>query len=77
MPRVAIKTGFVAPNGTEEELTEYLCDWPQCPNVATQVLGCIRESGLSAVVCDEHAAGTGPSDTARTNEADVSPPDCG
>ena len=57
MPRVTIKTGIAAPDGREEELSEYLCDWPGCPNIATQVLGCIREFGLSAVVCDHHAAG--------------------
>ena len=57
MPRVAIKTGFVAPNGIEEELAEYICDWPHCPNIATQSLGCSKELGLSTAVCDEHAAG--------------------
>lgn len=38
MPRVAIKTGVLGPDGREVELAEYLCDWPDCPNVATQVL---------------------------------------
>ena len=57
MPRVTIKTGIAAPDGREEELSEYLCDWPDCPNIATQVLGCSREVGLSAVVCDHHASG--------------------
>jgi hypothetical protein len=56
MPRVAIKTGFVAQDGSQEELAEYICDWPDCPNIATQALGCSRELGLSAAVCDEHAA---------------------
>ena len=56
MPRVAIKTGFFAPDGTEEELAEYLCDWTDCSNAATQPLGCSKELGLSAAVCDEHAA---------------------
>ena len=55
MPRVTIKSGFFAPDGREEELSDYLCDWPDCPNIATHVLGCIREFGLSAVVCDHHA----------------------
>jgi hypothetical protein len=58
MPRVTLKTGIAAPDGREEELSEYLCDWPDCPNIATHVLGCIREFGLSAVVCDHHAAGS-------------------
>jgi hypothetical protein len=57
MPRVTLKTGIAAPDGREEELSEYLCDWPNCPNIATHVLGCIREFGLSAVVCDQHATG--------------------
>ena len=58
MPRVTIKTGIAAPDGREEELSEYLCDWPDCPNIATHVLGCVREFGLSAVVCDTHATGS-------------------
>ena len=57
MPRVAIRTGFVAPDGSPEELAEYICDWPRCPNIATQALGCSRELGLSSAVCDEHAPG--------------------
>lgn len=56
MPRVTLKAGS-ASDGHEEELSEYLCDWPDCPNIATHVLGCVRESGLSAVVCDLHAKG--------------------
>ena len=56
MPRVTLKVGL-EPDGREDELSEYLCDWPDCPNIATQVLGCVRDSGLSAAVCDLHAAG--------------------
>jgi hypothetical protein len=56
MPRVTLKAGCTAEDGHEEELSEYVCDWPDCPNIATQVLGCIREFGLAAVVCDQHAA---------------------
>jgi len=59
MPRVTLKTGNLAPDGQEEELSEYVCDWPGCPNIATQVLGCVREFGMSAVVCDQHAAASG------------------
>ncbi len=55
MPQVTIKTGFTTPDGSEEELTEYLCDYPECPNVATQVLGVLAELRLIAVACDEHA----------------------
>jgi hypothetical protein len=55
MPRVTIKTGFLTPDGGEEELAEYLCDHPGCPNPATQVLGCIRELTAGVAVCAEHA----------------------
>lgn len=54
MPWVAIKTGLTAPDGHEEKLTAYLCDYPGCPNLATQMLGCIVEFRLVAAVCDEH-----------------------
>jgi hypothetical protein len=56
MPQVIIKTGFTAPDGHEEKLTEYFCDWPDCPNVATHVLGCAKGMGAFAAVCKEHAA---------------------
>jgi len=55
MPRVTIKAGITDSNGREEELTEYLCDSPGCPNVATQVLGCVRGIGAGAAVCETHA----------------------
>lgn len=54
MPWVTIKTGLITPDGREEKLTEYLCDYPGCPNVATQMLGCLAELRLSASVCEEH-----------------------
>ena len=54
IPQVTIKTGITAPDGREEVLTEYLCDHPGCPNIATRMLGCIVELRLMAVVCDEH-----------------------
>jgi len=55
IPHIAIKTGLTTPDGREELLTEYLCDQPGCPNVATHVLGCAIEVGAVAAVCDEHA----------------------
>ena len=58
MPRVTYKTGFMDVDGREEELSEYLCDWPGCSNIADHVLGCAKEIGLCAAVCAEHAAGT-------------------
>ena len=30
VPLVTLRTGFHAPDGREEALTEYLCDWPGC-----------------------------------------------
>lgn len=57
MPQVAIRTGRVGPDNREEILTEYLCDWPGCGNVGTHVLGCAKELGAAAIVCDEHAPG--------------------
>lgn len=55
VPRVTIKTDMAPPDGHAEEITEYLCDWPDCPNVATHVLGRVREIGICSAVCDEHA----------------------
>jgi len=55
MPWVTVKTGLTAPDGSEEKLAEYFCDHPGCPNVATEMLGCIVELRLMAMVCEEHA----------------------
>jgi hypothetical protein len=65
MPRVTIRTGILAADGQEQQLSEYLCDWPDCPNIATQVVGCVREVGLSSVMCHEHAPGSRASNPAR------------
>jgi hypothetical protein len=56
MPCVTIKTGFAAADGQEEVLTEYLCDWPDCANVAEHVIGVVRGLRYACVVCREHAA---------------------
>ena len=56
MPRVTIRTGFFAADGEEEILSEYLCDWPGCANMAEHVVGGAREVGAICVVCHEHAA---------------------
>lgn len=55
MPQVTVNTGMTAPDGHEEKLTEYICDWPGCPNVATEVLGCVKELGVCSAVCKQHA----------------------
>jgi hypothetical protein len=53
MPQVTIRTNF---DGREETISEYICDWPNCPNVAVELLGVVRELRLVAAVCEEHAA---------------------
>ena len=54
MPHVTIRTGMIASDGQEEVLTEYLCDWPDCANVAEHVAAVVRELALVSVVCREH-----------------------
>jgi hypothetical protein len=53
MPQVTIRTTL---NGREEVLSEYMCDWADCPNVAVEVIGVVRELRLRAALCAEHAA---------------------
>lgn len=55
MPRIVIKTGMVNPDGRDEELAEYVCDFPGCHNIAIHVRGCVPQLGLFSVVCHEHA----------------------
>jgi hypothetical protein len=55
MPVMTVKSGMPGPDGKEEQITEYICDWPDCPNVAKHVLACVREIALAAAVCEEHA----------------------
>jgi hypothetical protein len=53
VPQITLRTTV---DGREETLSEYICDWPDCPNVAVQVLGVVRSLRLRAAVCAEHAA---------------------
>jgi hypothetical protein len=53
MPQVTIRATI---DGREETLSEYLCDWSDCPNIAVEVLGAVRELSVHAAVCAEHAA---------------------
>ncbi|HWB86638.1 MAG TPA: hypothetical protein VG675_21015 [Bryobacteraceae bacterium] len=53
MPQVTIKTTV---DGREEAISEYLCDWPDCPNVAVEIVGVVRELGSHTAMCAEHAA---------------------
>ena len=64
MPRVTITTGFMAEDGREEILAEYLCDVAECPNPAAHVMGFARELGRGYAVCAEHAASRQPGSTA-------------
>jgi hypothetical protein len=54
MPRVTLRAPEAA-DGREDIVTEYICDWPDCPNVAEHVLGVIRELRAFVAVCPEHA----------------------
>jgi len=54
MPVVTIKSGIPGPDGKEDQLTEYICDSPGCPNVATHAIGCVRDLALAVAVCDKH-----------------------
>lgn len=53
MPVVTLRTVV---NDREEAVSEYICDWPDCPNVATVVVGAVRELRLRSALCAEHAA---------------------
>ena len=54
MPLITLRTDVTGAEGQEEVMTEYFCDWPDCPNVAVHVLGVIREIRAAAMVCAEH-----------------------
>ena len=53
MPQMTLRTVV---NGREESTSEYICDWPDCPNPAEHVVGVVRELRIGAAVCAEHAA---------------------
>ena len=54
MPSVTLRVNRTA-DGKEETLTEYICDWPDCPHVAEHVVGVTRELRAFAAMCPEHA----------------------
>jgi len=62
MPQVTIRTVI---DGREETMSEYLCDWPECPNVATVVVAVVRELRVRTAMCAEHAAQLGNKDSHR------------
>jgi hypothetical protein len=62
MPIMTMRTVV---DGREETISEYICDWPECPNVAVHAVGVLREVRARAAVCAEHAA--------RISESDLDP----
>ena len=53
MPWIKIVTGMPMPDGTTESLKEYVCDTPNCGNLATHLLGIIVELREKSAVCDD------------------------
>ncbi|HUL75188.1 MAG TPA: hypothetical protein VLT86_18895 [Vicinamibacterales bacterium] len=53
MPEIRITLDV---DGRLEILTEYFCDWPDCPNHAVEVVGMSRDSSARTVMCRVHAA---------------------
>ena len=53
MPRVTIRAEF---DGQEETMSEYICDFADCPNIAVEVLGVVPGLRVRAAVCADHAA---------------------
>jgi len=54
MPLVTLRT--VDADNNEQTLTEYICDWPGCPNVAEVFIGVLADIRAMAAVCKKHAA---------------------
>ena len=54
MPRVTLRAHESA-DGKEDTVGEYLCDTPDCPNVAVHVVGVVRELRTCVAVCAYHA----------------------
>jgi len=53
MPSVTLRTTDAS--GKEQKLTEYICDFPECPNVAKYVVGRLVELRVFCAVCTDHA----------------------
>jgi len=54
MPRVTLRAGE-STDGKEDTVSEYICDSPDCPNVAVHVIGVVRELRTVVAVCAYHA----------------------
>ena len=48
MPQVTIRTIL---DGREESISEYFCDWPDCPNVAAHLVEVVREWRMRTALC--------------------------
>jgi hypothetical protein len=53
MPQVALR---IVVDGREDTISEYMCDWPNCPHAAVEVVNALRELRIRAALCAEHAA---------------------
>jgi hypothetical protein len=47
VPQVTLRTTV---DGREETLSEYICDWPDCPNGAVKVVGFVAELRIRVVL---------------------------
>ena len=54
MPRVTLRAHDSA-DRKEDTVSEYICDVPDCPNVAVRVVGVVRELRAFVAVCADHA----------------------
>ena len=54
MPQITIRTDI--DGRAEETISEYICDWPDCPRVAVHVVGVVAALRVRAAMCAEHAA---------------------
>jgi hypothetical protein len=54
MPRVTLRAPESA-DSKEDTVSEYICDMPDCPNVAVHVVGVVRELRTVVAVCAYHA----------------------
>jgi|GEM_PF-796369 len=54
MPWVTGSTGN-EPQRNDGKHGRYLCDHPGCSRIAKHVMGCAKEIGMFAALCDQHA----------------------
>jgi hypothetical protein len=55
MPLITIRTNSTSKGHSEEVISEYMCDSPDCPNIAVQVIGIARQINGLLALCEEHA----------------------